>query len=175
MIEKKVSQNNNSLRFFFVVILIYIILAFFNFELFHEALNRFLDIVKKILPLLAVVFFAMFLTGKFLTEDFVKKHLGNESGVKAYFYTIVAGILISGPPYALFPLLKGLQEKGMSDRLIAVLLYNRNIKIQFIPALIYYFGLAFTIIISFYIIIFSILSGVLIERWGKIKLFNLRN
>ena len=51
----------------------------------------------------------------------------------------------------------------MRNSLLAVLLYNRNVKIPFIPAMIYYFGLKFTVFISLYIIIFSVLNGKLIE------------
>ncbi len=157
-------NKNTSFKFLAIVILFYIFVAFFNIELFYESISRFGGIVNKILPLLLFVFVMMFLVNKFLTADLVKKHLGNESGVKAYFYAIIAGILISGPPYVLFPLLKDLKDKGMSDNLIAVFLYNRNVKIPFIPAMIYYFGAGFTIVLSFYVIIFSILNGLIIER-----------
>ncbi|MCD4693857.1 hypothetical protein K8R62_00675, partial [bacterium] len=79
------------------------------------------------------------------------------------------GVLISGPPYVLFPLLGDLKKKGMSNSLIAVLLYNRNVKITFIPVMIYYFGLEFTVIISILIILFSVPNAWLVAHLSQEK------
>jgi uncharacterized membrane protein YraQ (UPF0718 family) len=95
------------------------------------------------------------------------KYLGQEAGLKGWLLAIIGGILVSGPPYILFPLLKDLKKKGMSNALLAVFLYNRNVKIPFFPVMIYYFGLTYTVIISFYIIIFSIFNGLLINFFLK--------
>ncbi|MBW2540150.1 MAG: hypothetical protein JRE27_11165 [Deltaproteobacteria bacterium] len=76
-------------------------------------------------------------------------------------------MLVSGPPYVLYPLLGELKKRGMTNSLLAVFLYNRNVKIPFIPAMIYYFGLKFTIILSVYIIIFSIMNGKIMEALTK--------
>ena len=63
----------------------------------------------------------------------------------------------------LYPLFGDLQKKGMRNALVAVILYNRNVKIPFIPVMIYYFGYSFTIIISLFIIFFSIFNGMIVE------------
>ncbi len=155
---------NFSYKFLALMTIIYTVYAFVNFEAFSNTWYRFLDIIIKILPLMIIVVAVMFVVNKFITPAVIKKHLGAESGFRAYFYTTLAGILISGPPYVLFPLLKELKDKGMSDKFIAIFLYNRNIKIPFLPAIIYYFGTSFTIILFFYIIVFSFISGYLIEK-----------
>jgi len=115
------------------------------------------------LPILGIVFVVMVGINLYFTQSRAKKYLGEKSGIKGWIYAIIFGILISGPPYVLYPLLGDLKKQGMKNSLIAVLLYNRNVKIPFLPALIYYFGLPFTIILSIYILIFSILNGKLIE------------
>jgi hypothetical protein len=70
-----------------------------------------------------------------LSPSKINKHLGKNSGVKGWLYAIAGGIFISGPPY----------------------------KIYFLPAIIYYFNLRYAVILSIYIILFSILNGILLE------------
>ena len=153
-------QINGSCVFFTLVVFVYLIIGIFNFNLVMSGLRTTGGLLGKILHIL---FGINFLINKFLKKEKIAKHLGRDSGKAGLFYAIVSGILISGPPYVLFPLLKDLKRKGMKDSLIAVFLYNRNVKIPFIPVMIYYFGLAFTIIISVYIILFSLLNGFLVD------------
>jgi len=53
---------------------------------------------------------------------------------------------------------------GAKNSLLAAFLYNRNVKIHFLPVMIYYFGLRYSLIVSVYIILFSVVKGLLIER-----------
>lgn len=154
---------NNSTRFMLLVFCIYFVVNIFNTEFATTALLNTKKMTIKILPILILVFIAMFTVNKFLKPEKIKKHLGENSNWKAWFYVSIAGILISGPPYVLFPMLKDLKKEGMNNSLIAVFLYNRNIKIPFIPVMVFYFGLPFTIIVSTYIAIFSIFNGILIN------------
>lgn len=160
--KKKISGG---MRFFLIVLIIYFISFLLNFEVTGTAFVNFLQMIWKIIPILMVVFFAMFLVNLYFTEKRTKKYFGRQSGIKGWIYAIISGILISGPPYVLYPFLGELKKHGMKDSLLAVFLYNRNVKIPFIPVMIYYFGLAFTIIISFCIIVFSILNGILVEKF----------
>jgi len=170
-IENKPKQKfSGGMKFFLIVLIAYFIIALFNAEAVEIALMNFLRMIWKIIPILMVVFFAMILINLYFTEKRIKKYLGQQSGIKGWIYAIISGILISGPPYVLYPLLGELKKHGMKNSLLAVFLYNRNVKIPFIPVMIYYFGLLFTIIISFYIIAFSILNGVLVEKFtGQLK------
>jgi uncharacterized membrane protein YraQ (UPF0718 family) len=79
-------------------------------------------------------------------------------------YAILFGILVAGPPYALYPMLKQMKEQGLKTNYLAAFLYNRNIKIVLIPAMAYYFGWQFTIVMTILVIIFSIISGVMMEK-----------
>ena len=71
--------------------------------------------------------------------------------------------MFSGPPYALYPFLGELKRQGARNGLIAAMLYNRNVKIHFIPAIIYYFGMSYAIVLSVYILLFSLVNGKILE------------
>jgi uncharacterized membrane protein YraQ (UPF0718 family) len=161
----KIKFNKN--LFLILVLFIYLIVAFFDFNFIKQALVNSSLIFYKILPILLLVFLVLIFINRFLDTEKIKKHLGEEAGVKGWLWAILLGILISGPPYVLYPLLGELKKKGMTNSLIAVFLYNRNVKIPFIPALIYYFGLGYTIVLSLYIIFFSVLNGLLIGLISK--------
>ena len=59
--------------------------------------------------------------------------------------------------------LADLRKLGMSNKLIAIFLYNRAIKIPLLIMLVYYFGLSFTITVTILIILFSVINGWLVE------------
>ncbi len=157
--NKKISK---SLIFMLSVFAIYFLLFLINKYLILEALINTAILFLKLLPVLLLVFIISLLTNYFIKNEKIKNYLRKEHSWKGWLYAIIAGILISGPPYILFPLWGDLQKAGMSNKLLAVVLYNRNVKIPFIPVMIYYFGLAYTVIISIYIVLFSILNGYLV-------------
>lgn len=155
------------MKFFLFVLLAYLLLFFVNYDLAEQAFFNFLEMAKKIMFLLVFVFIIMVIINLIFTKERAIEYLGEDSGIKSWFYAIIGGVLISGPPYILYPMLGELKKRGMSDSLIAVVLYNRNVKIAFLPALVYYFGIKYTIILSLYIILFSILNGLLIKSFVK--------
>jgi len=171
MINKKKNKGKIGGRgnFLFAMIAIYIIVAFFSFEFVKEALKKTLITLWKITPILGAVFIIMILINLYLESGKIKKHLEKELGWRGWFYSIIAGILISGPPYVFFPMLGEMKKHGMKNSLIAVFLYNRNVKIPYLHVSIYYFGLPFTLIVSLYIIIFSILNGIIVSWLSEDK------
>jgi len=162
--NKLINKNRISggVKFLIIVLVIYSVIALFNFSIIKDAFFDFLQMLIKIVPILVIVFVVMVLVNLYFTRDKIGKYLGAESGIRGWLYAIISGILVSGPPYILFPLLGEIKKGGMKNSLLAVFLYNRNVKIPFLPVMIYYFGLSFTVILSLYIIIFSILNGKLI-------------
>jgi uncharacterized membrane protein YraQ (UPF0718 family) len=99
----------------------------------------------------------------FLKQKTVSKYLGGESEIKGWVLAISMGVLSHGPIYVWYPLLKDLRDQGMRTGLIAVFLYNRAIKIPLLPVMIFYFGIGFVILLSFYMIIASVVEGKIIE------------
>jgi uncharacterized membrane protein YraQ (UPF0718 family) len=160
--SKTKQKQNGGIKFFLVVLFIYFIIALFNTHLIVKAVIDFLNMFIKIIPIICIVFIVMVGIDLYFTNERTKKYFGEKSGVKGWIYAIVSGSLISAPPYVLYPLLGQLKKQGMKNSLLAVFLYNRNVKIPFVPVMIYYFGLKFTVIISLYILIFSIVNGMLI-------------
>jgi len=148
---------------------VYLLLAFFDFSFAREAFLNFLSMLVRIIPILGVVFVIMVFTNLFFTKERMDKYLGAGSGKKGWVYAIISGIIVSGPPYVLYPLLGELKKRGMKDSLLAAFLFNRNVKIPFLPVMIFYFGLSFTVIISVYIILFSVLNGVVVSKLSAKK------
>lgn len=163
----KIKKIPGGLKFLCMVCIVYLIVFLFNKELFNLATFQTFSMFMKILPLLVFVFLIMVVVNLFIESGKIKKHLGESSGAKGWINATIAGILISGPPYILYPLLKELKSGGMKDSLLAVFLFNRNVKIPFVPVMIVYFGLVYTIVISVYIIVFSIFNGILIGQIMK--------
>jgi len=159
---KNHNKISGSVKFLIIVLIIYSATALLNFSITEKAFLNFLQMFIKIVPILTIIFATMILVNLYFTKDRIRKYLGAKSGIKGWLYAIISGILFSGPPYVFFPLLGELKKGGMKNSLLAVFLYNRNVKIPFLPVTIYYFGLSFTVVLSLYIVIFSILNGKII-------------
>ncbi|SDW16437.1 hypothetical protein [Methanohalophilus halophilus] len=152
-------------QYYFVgmMIAIYLVVYFTSPTLFHESLLENYSIFLRIIPILALVFVFIFLFNLFLKPDKIKKHLGKEAGMKGWVFSIVAGILSTGPIYVWYPLLSDLKEKGMRTSFMGTFLYNRSVKLPLLPIMIYYFGFIYTLILTIYIILTSIIVGYLTE------------
>ena len=144
---------------------LYLILAFFDFTIIKSSVLFFFALVLKILPVFLTVFFLMFLMRIFIGPKRMVKYLGEGTGLKGWMIAIGGGILSSGPIYMWYPLLADMQSEGMKKSLIAVFIYNRAIKLPLLPLMVYYFGLPFTVTLAFYIIVFSVIGGILVGRY----------
>ncbi len=165
--QTKKQKLSGGTKFLLAILALYAIAALFNFQFVFESFLGFLRMLVRITPILIVVFFIMAGVNFYFTPPKVKKYLGHGSGFKGWLYAVISGILVSGPPYILFPLLGELKERGMKNSLLAVFLYNRNVKIPFLPVMVFYFGLSFTVAVSVFIIFFSILNGLLLGWWVR--------
>jgi uncharacterized membrane protein YraQ (UPF0718 family) len=111
----------------------------------------------------------MGVTNYFINVNKIKKYVGEKSGLKGWVIVTIAGILSHGSIYMWYPFLKDLQKHGMKNSLVAVFLYNRAIKIPLLPIMIYYFGLAYVVVLSIYMVIASIVEGKIIETIERRK------
>lgn len=167
--KNQIKQTNRNWIFLILTIALLAIISLIDFPIAIKIILDFWQIFKQILPILIFVFIAMFLLNIFIKPKIIAKHLSKESGIKGWFIAIVSGIISMGPIYAWYPLLADLKEKGTSNALITAFIYSKAIKIQLLPMLIYYFGWVFTIILTFYMIIFSIINGLIVERLNSLK------
>jgi len=165
--EKRNRQNKTiyyRFSFLIFVIILYVVLFFFDAEKTYNAVHASINIIIQILPVLVLVIVLMGISNYFLKPKIVSKYLGAESGVKGWFIAVSLGVLSHGSIYVWYPLLKDLQNHGMRIGLIATFLYNRAVKIPFLPIMIYYFGVAFVFVLTSYMIIISVVEGKLVEK-----------
>lgn len=165
--EKKASKLAGRWQFLLLMLTTYLVVGWLDPALARTALSGFQGMFLKVLPILGVVFVALLLVNLLLNPERIRKHLGRDSGLRGWLYAVLGGILISGPPYVLYPMLGEFKKHGVRNALIAVFLYNRNVKIPFLPVMAYYFGLRYTIIVSVLIILFSLLNGLLVGRLAE--------
>jgi uncharacterized membrane protein YraQ (UPF0718 family) len=109
----------------------------------------------------------MFLTNFFFRRDSILRLLGKGSGFRGWTVAIAGGIASSGPIYMWYPLLGDLKDKGMKDSLVAAFLYNRAVKIPLLPMMVHYFGWPFALVLSIYMIAFSVVNGILVQRLSQ--------
>lgn len=151
-------------KYFFLVVFIgYAVLFFAGSEKAIPAMQKSGDILTKILPILVIVILLTAMLNYFLRPQQIVKHLGHESGAKAWLWSLAAGVISHGPMYAWYPLLEDLRRHGMRDGLIVVFFASRTIKIPLLPIMIDYFGWTFTLVISLYILISALVQGLFLE------------
>jgi len=150
-----------------IIIMIFTILLYFVlFLLFPDkteiALFKSIHLFEKLLLVLGVIFIFMVINNMFITKEKIQKYFSNS--LKGYFISIFASFIAMGPTYAWYPLLENLKEKGIRESLLIVFLFARSIKIVWLPMMILFFGLKYTILFVLVVSIFSILQG-FIYRW----------
>jgi uncharacterized membrane protein YraQ (UPF0718 family) len=165
---KTTEQSYTSWYFLGIVILAYIIVLFIEPEAIVPSLKFFLSIITKIIPVFIVIFILLVLFDLFITPKTIVKHLGENAGVKGWIYSIIGGILSTGPIYMWYPLLNDMQKKGVNNGFIATFLYNRALKPALLPLFIYYFGLLYVVVLSIVMVIVSVLQGFVVDKFvGK--------
>ncbi|VAW61858.1 hypothetical protein MNBD_GAMMA09-3649 [hydrothermal vent metagenome] len=147
------------------VILLYMSLYFFATEFVSASLLHFYDLLVSIVPILIMVFIILWLLNlnKGMQDKLIQLADKN-SGLKGWLVAITGGILSHGPIYAWYPLLQKLQKQGVRPALLATFLYARSIKIPFLPLMVHYFGMGYTVMVTIYIALFSIAHGWLVEK-----------
>ena len=156
--------------FLLVVVLSYVCLLIFNSELGYSCLEFFSKIILEILPIFILVFVLMMLANLFFDSKFISKHIQKEKGIGKWVFVVLAGILSTGPIYMWYPLLADLRERGLSYGLVATFLYNRAIKLPFLPLIIFYFGLKYVLVLSIVMIFMSVIQGIIINRLMEVKI-----
>jgi len=159
------TENNSRFPIIFLGIVagIYCIVAIVDTGIAIRALGAFIDILRQIIPVLLLVFVLMFLVNLFIKPKAIAKHLGSESGLSGWVIAIIAGIIATGPVYVWYSMLADFREKGMRTALAGVFLYMRSVKLPFIPVMMYYFGSLYTAVLTVYLILFSVLVGLVCE------------
>lgn len=164
MKKKSGKMTRSGIIFLFVVTCLYTLIFLVEAERAQYALTFSASLLYQMLPVLLLVFALMFVSNLLVKPDWVRANVGRDSGLRGWAVAVVGGILSAGPIYAWYALLRDLQAKGMRTALIAVLLYNRGIKLPLLPLMIHYFGVTYTLILATYMTLLSLLSGILVEK-----------
>ena len=173
LVLKRLYEDFQGKMFFIVVFISYILLYLFFPLKSVEVLYYFLYLLYKLLWVFVLIVVLMFLINAFVDRKMIRRWFGEGKGIKGWFISIVGGIISSGPIYMWYPLLADLKEKGLKERYIACFLYNRAVKIPLLPLLIFYMGWKVSLLLTIYMIVFSVLNGVLVEAF--LDLFDKRN
>lgn len=144
-------------------LLLYLLVFLFDKIKSIEVAVHFYHLFLEILPFLVVVFILMVLINLLLRTATLVKYMGKESGLKGWIIAIIAGIFSMGAIYIWFPLLRDMMKKGVRPGLIAVFLYNRGIKLHWLPLMTLFFGLKYVVILTMITILVSLLQGTIID------------
>ena len=167
--EKTTKKSNNSSWYFLGAVgLIYFVVYVVNPAQAFSALAFLYTLALKLIPVFAFVYIFMVVVDLVLTPARIVKYIGEEAGIKKWIFIIIGGILSTGPIYMWYPLLADLQKKGVSDGLLATFLYNRGIKLQYLPLLVVYFSWPFIVLMTLFMIVGSVVQGVFIN-WANKK------
>ena len=168
MTKKKQKQKKTMVRDY-IAMAIVIIAAAVMLLVFPDKSGPVLNISKNYLIELAMVLPAvMIIIGLFsvwVSNETVVKYIGKSSGAKGIFFSIVLGMLPTGPIYIAFPMAVALLKKGakISNIIIfisawaCIKLPQELMEIQFL-------GIEFTLLRLALTIIFVILMGIIIEK-----------
>ena len=151
-------------RLLTIVGLLYLLLFFYDGDRFSAAFWKAAAFFGELLLIFPLVIVVMALISYYVKPKKIASHLGEESGAKGWMIALGAGIVSHGPMYAWYPMIEELIEHGLKKGLIATFFYARSIKVPLLPIMIAYFGWAFTLILTLYILLASLLQGFVIDR-----------
>lgn len=162
--SKKKAPNRSGWIMLSVVTLLYLYAGYVNSSTTYEAFINSLNVLKTIVPILLVVVLLMAIINSFIQPKKIAKHLGKESGLKGWLIAIVSGLFSHGSGYVWYPMLSDLRSHGVRDGLIVTFFYARAIKLPWLPMMVSYFGLGFTIALTFYILLGALLQGIIADK-----------
>ena len=163
--NKTAGKGRGGWWFLLLVIVLYCLTWFYNAGFINASLKHFQHLLVSIAPVLALVFVILWLLNLSQgMQDKLAQLADKNSGVKGWLLAVLGGILSHGPVYAWYPLLQKLENQGARPALIAGFLYARSIKIPYLPLMVHYFGITYTVLVTVYIAVFSVVHGWLVEK-----------
>jgi hypothetical protein len=118
----------------------------------------------RLIPVLGLIFALLLLLDLVVKPERVRRHLGARSGPSGWLLAIAGGVLSVGPIYAWYELLRELWSQGMRTAFLIAFLYSRAIKLPLLPLMIHYFGMAYTLVLTGYILAFTMVNALIAER-----------
>ncbi len=147
-----------------VTAIVYLVTALFEPSQAHAAVGQSFEVLKTIAPIMIIVLFLMALVATFVQPKRIARHLGEESGLKGWLIALVGGVLSHGSTYVWYPILSELRAHGAREGLVVTFLYARAIKLPWLPVMIGYFGLTFTVVLMSNIILGAWIQGLIVDK-----------
>lgn len=166
---KTSEQSRTGWYFLLVVIAIYIVVFLVKADAIMPSLKFFASIIQKIIPVFIFIFILLVVMNWLVKPEKIIKHLGKDAGIKGWFYSIIGGIISTGPIYMWYPLLSELQKHKIRQGYVAAFLYNRAVKPALLPLFIYYFGVVYAVVLTIVMIAASVLQGIIVEKIMEVK------
>jgi uncharacterized membrane protein YraQ (UPF0718 family) len=164
MSEKRKRRGLGGWLFLTLVVVTYGLVGLVEPEATTQAVTFFLQVMWQVLPVLGLVFILLFIANLLLEPKWIKRYLGSGAGLKGWVAAVIGGILSVGPIYVWYAVLSDLQVKGMRTALIATFLYGRAVKLPLLPLMVHYFGIAYTLVLCMYLVLFAGFNGILVEK-----------
>lgn len=162
--ERNGHRNRGSWFFLLSVLGLYLGVHFINPGYSAACFDYFINALIRLLPAFGIMFLLLWLFNLSAAAPRIAGLLGRYAGFKGWLFAMGGGILSMGPMYLWYPLLRDLKSKGMRTSLLAAFLYSRAVKIPMLPFMLHYFGSVYTILFVVHVLLFSIASGLLMER-----------
>ena len=132
-------------------------------ELAVKALQSGLKTCMGVLPILTAVFGAIGLFNVLVDRKKVADALGENSGIKAMVLASLAGTILVGPVYVVFPLMKAVREHGARWAVVGAVLAAWAVKIPMVPMEIGMLGVKFSAARVVLVAVAAIPIGFLLE------------
>ncbi|MCF7945928.1 MAG: permease [Spirochaetia bacterium] len=149
-------------------------------SLFPDTQNAFTSTVtsysSEMISIFPAVLIIMGLMMVFVSNEFISRHLGSESGLKGMAVSFLLGTLPSGPLYMAFPMAAALRAKGARTANMVIFLSAwACIKIPQEMVELRFLGLKFMSLRLVFTIIFVLIMGLIIEKFDTPQKGNLED
>lgn len=149
----------------FFILLAFIGLYFFSAGRLEPAFNMSARYFEEMISIFPAILLIMGLADIWIPTSYVKKYLGNNSGIKGKLLAIFLGTLPTGPMYVAFPLAGELLKKEASlSNIIIFLGVWGSLKIPQIGVEIKFIGLKFSILRFIFTLASVVIMGFIMEK-----------
>lgn len=145
--------------FLAAVLLAWLATALLQPEQIRPALALFKRLLGEVVPVLGLVFALLFLANLFAEKAWIERHLGPGRSARAWLLALAAGVLAAGPPWPWYALAGQFMQRGVRPGVAATFLFARSLKLPLLPLLVHFFGLAFTLSLSLWLLVLAFLGG----------------
>ncbi len=147
-----------------------------NFQPGIDIFQNFLKFSKSMLKFIPAIFMILGLFEVWTNRAIIEKHLGEESGIKGYFWALVLSVSMIGGLHVAFPIAYSLYKKGASLKVIfAYITFTTVCRVPMNLFEISFMGIKFTLVrllvsIPLMLIFSQVLSKYLSTKNYKMKI-----